>query len=129
LVWGRIGEKVGVRRLATFGFFAGASCLFVAGYSGAEAALVSAGLLLLAAFFVVPLDAVGSVPFYRAVHPHERPEMTAVYRTYLDVGELIPPLAYGLLLGFFGFGAVFVALGGLMALCGAITWHYVPRRL
>ncbi len=129
LVWGRIGEKVGVRRLATFGFFAGASCLFVAGYSGAEAALVSAGLLLLAAFFVVPLDAVGSVPFYRAVHPHERPEMTAVYRTYLDVGELIPPLVYGLLLGVFGFGAVFVALGGLMALCGAITWRYVPQRL
>ena len=129
LMWGPIGERFGVRRLATFGFLAAAGCLMAAGYSGAQYPLATAGLLLVATFFVVPLDAVGTVPFYRAVHPHERPEMTAVYRTYLDTGELLPPLIYGILLGYFGFGAVFVALGCLLILCAAVTWHYVHKRL
>ena len=57
------------------------------------------------------LDAVGSAPFLRAVHVYERPQMTAVYRTYLDMSELLPPLVYAIILGFTGLGGVFVALG------------------
>ena len=43
-----------------------------------------------AAFFVALLDGLGPVPFLRAVRPHERAPMTAIYRTYLDASELLP---------------------------------------
>lgn len=129
LVWGRIGERYGVRRLAAFSFAAAAGCLLIAGWTGAQQPIATAALLLLAALFTTPLDAVGGVPFYRAVHPYERAEMTSVYRTYLDFGELLPPLVYGVLLGFFGFGVVFAALACLMGGCGLAAWVHLNRRL
>ena len=129
LVWGPLGERQGVRRLASFSFFMATGFLMAAAWFATDQPLVTAGVLLMATLFIVPLDAVGTVPFYRAVHPHERPEMTAVYRTYLDVGELLPPLIYGILLGFLGFGSVFFALGCLTAVCGAISWIYIHKRL
>jgi hypothetical protein len=63
------------------------------------------------------------------VHPHERAEMTAVYRSYMDLGELLPQMVYAVLLGFWGIGSVFVALAlGLFA-CGAATWVFLHQRL
>lgn len=129
LVWGRAGERFGVRRLATFGFSMAGVILLAAAWSGEVYPLATAGLLLGATLFIIPLDAVGGVPFYRAVHSAERAEMTSVYRTYLDIGELLPPLIYGLLLGVFGLGAVFAALAGLQIFCAAMTWRYVHKRL
>ena len=43
--------------------------------------------------------------------------MTAVYRTNLDLSELLPPFIYAIILGFAGLGAVFVALGIFCAFC------------
>ena len=43
--------------------------------------------------------------------------MTAVYRTNLDLSELLPALVYSIVLGFFGLGAVFVTLGIFCAFC------------
>jgi len=129
LFWGRTGQRFGIRRLATFAFMAAAASLMLAAWTGEAQPLATAGLLLLAAFFTAPLDAVGGVPFYRAVHAYERAEMTSVYRTYLDIGELPPPLVYGMLLGVFGLGAVFAALACLMAGCGAVTWVHLHKRL
>lgn len=129
LFWGPMGERFGVRRLATLGFIAAGLFLLAAGYFGTTQPLVTAGFILAAALFVVPLDAVGTVPFYRSVHPHERAEMTSVYRTYLDVGELLPPLVYGVLLGVFGMGAVFVALAALLFVCATLSFVFLPRRL
>ena len=51
--------------------------------------------------FAIALDALGSTAFLRAVHAYERPQMSAVYRTYLDLSELLPPLVYSVVLAFF----------------------------
>jgi len=59
----------------------------------------------------------------------ERPQMTSVYRTYLDLSDLLPPLVYSIILGFFGFGSVFVTLGIFSAVCGWLTWRYLPKSM
>ena len=89
---------------------------------------VTGGLLLVCAFFAISLDALGSSAFLRAVHPFERARMTAVYRTYLDLSDLLPPLVYSIVLVFFGIGAVFASLSVFTAICGVITYRYLPRR-
>ena len=65
-----------------------------------------------AAFFAALIDGLGPVPFLRAVRARERPEMTAVYRTYLDASELLPPLAYFFLFQIGGFTAAFAGARG-----------------
>ena len=75
------------------------------------------------------LDALGSTPFIRSVRAYERPQMTAVYRTYLDLSELLPPLVYSIVLAFGGLGAVFATLGFFTAICGLITWRYLPKSM
>ena len=65
----------------------------------------------------------------RAVRAYERPQMTAVYRTYLDLSELLPPLAYSVVLAFFALGAVFVTLALFCAVCGAVTFRYLPKSM
>ena len=44
--------------------------------------------------------------------------MTAVYRTYLDASELLPPLAYFFLFMLGGFAAAFAGLAVLLARIG-----------
>ena len=61
--------------------------------------------------------------------PHERPQMAAVYRTYLDLAELLPPLVYSIVLEFFGLGAVFATLGVFSGVCGRLTWRYLPKSM
>jgi len=63
------------------------------------------------------------------VHSFERSQMTAVYRTYLDLSELLPPLVYSVMLAFFGLGSVFATLGVFMAVCGVVTWRYLPKSM
>ena len=79
--------------------------------------------------FTISLDALGSSAFLRAVHAYERPQMTAVYRTYLDLSDLLPPLVYSVVLSFFELGAVFVTLGIFTALCGVVTWIHLPKSM
>jgi hypothetical protein len=55
--------------------------------------------------------------------------MTAVYRSYMDMGELLPPLVYGLLLAWFDLGVVFVALAVLLAACAWLSWRHLPQKL
>ena len=47
--------------------------------------------------------------------------MTAVYRTYLDLSDLLPPLFYSIVLAFFGLGAVFATLGIFCLVCGCLV--------
>lgn len=129
MLWGKLAGRVGIRRIAAGSFLLTAIWLVGAGLVGESAPLSAAAMLLVSALFMVPLDSVGSVPFYRAVHAYERTEMTSVYRTYMDIGELIPPLIYATLLGLFGIGVVFIALGGLLVVCGLLAWRHLPRRL
>jgi MFS family permease len=129
LLWGRWGERLGVRKVLTASFAALAAACVAAGLAGTGAPWLAAAALLLASFFATGLDALGGVPFLRAVRQHQRAQMTAVYRTYLDTSELLPPLLYGLLLGFFGLGLVFLAFGLFALGCAAVCWRYLPRSM
>ncbi|MEQ9490093.1 MAG: MFS transporter [Alphaproteobacteria bacterium] len=128
-IFARLSGRFGVRRLAASCFLFAAAMLFVTGYTGGDLPMTSAVLLLLGSGAVVGLDAIGGVAFYRAVRSYERAEMSSVYRTYMDVGELLPPVLYAFLLGFFGLGSVFVALGFQMCLAACIVLAFIPRRL
>lgn len=127
--WGRAGKRYGARNVMALAFFAMTAMLVAAGFCG-EAMPVAAGLFLLgAALFAIALDALGSTAFLRAVHAYERPQMSAVYRTYLDFSELLPPLVYSVVLAFFGLGAVFATLAVFTAFCGWLVWRYLPKSM
>ena len=129
VLWGKTGKRFGARNTMALAFFAMTATLFAAGFSGEGFPLVTGGFLLCCAFFAIALDALGSTPFMRSVRSFERPQMSAVYRTYLDLSELIPPLVYSVVLAFFGLGSVFVTLGVFCAICGFFTWRYLPRSM
>ena len=127
--WGRAGKKYGARNIMTLAFIAMTATLLAAGFCGERYPLVAGGFLFCCAFFAIALDALGSTAFMRAVRSFERPQMSAVYRTYLDLSELLPPLAYSVVLAFFGLGAVFATLGVFCAICALFTWRYLPKSM
>lgn len=124
-LWNRIGRRFGLRALLIGGYLGtGAFTLTVAlldGHTGLAA-------LLLSALAAGAIDAAGNVPFLRAVHPHERPEMTTVYNTFRGVSQTLPPGLFSILLKSFELPAVFLAGGAAMA---SLAWFgkYLPRRL
>jgi len=129
LGWGRLGRRLGVRIVIVLAFAFAAASAILAGLFG-EAHPWGAALFLLAGtIFAVAIDAVGSTPFLRAVHVYERPQMTAVYRTYLDLSDLLPAFAYSIILGFTGLGGVFITLGIFCAFCGWLAWRHLPRSM
>ncbi|WP_457937574.1 MFS transporter [Mesorhizobium sp. 10J20-29] len=127
--WGRAGKRFGARNIMSLAFFAMTGTLLAAGLCGEPFPLVAGFFLLCCACFAIALDALGSTAFMRAVRSYERPQMSAVYRTYLDFSELLPPLAYSIVLAFFGLGGVFVTLGVFAAICGFLTWRYLPKSM
>jgi MFS family permease len=129
LFWASMGRRFGARRTMGFAFFAMTATLLAAGLAGERLPLLAAGFLLACTFFAIALDALGSTAFLRAVRFHERARMTAVYRTYLDLSDLLPPLIYSFVLTFLGLGATFVTLGIGMVVCGVITWRYLPKSM
>jgi MFS family permease len=129
IFWGRAGRRFGARRTITVAFVAMAAMLFAAGAVGETVPLLTAAFLLGGALFTIAVDALGSTVFMRAVHPYERAQMAAVYRTYLDFSELTPPMVYSVVLAFFGLGSVFATLGILAAVCAAVSWRYLPKAM
>ncbi|PSJ63802.1 MFS transporter [Pseudaminobacter soli (ex Li et al. 2025)] len=129
IFWGKAGRRFGARNIITLAFFCMTAALLAAGFTGEKWPLATGGCLLLGALFTVALDALGSTAFMRAVRTYERPQMTAVYRTYLDLSELLPPLVYSVVLSFFGLGAVFCTLGVLTVTCGLLTWRFLPKSM
>jgi MFS family permease len=127
--WGRLGSRIGVRRVVVLSFAAAAGLAILAGMAGERHPWIAALLLLAGVNFAVALDAVGGAPFLRAVHSYERPQMTAVYRTNLDLSDLLPALIYSIILGFAGLGAVFATLGVFCAFCAAVSWRHLPRSM
>lgn len=127
--WGRLGTRIGVRRVVVLSFVSASILALLAGLAGERHPWIAAILLLAGVNFAVALDAVGSTPFLRAAHSHERPQMTAVYRTNLDLSDLLPALIYSIILGFAGLGAVFAALGIFCAYCAYVSWRYLPRSM
>ncbi len=125
-MWGRLGQRIGIRRLLIWGYAVEGIMTAVA---GAVAGVPVAAMVFLwcAAFMGTVIDAAGNVAFLRAVHPYERSEMTAIFATYRHGATLIMPalfaviLAFGpLRLVFFGAAATSIAMSGLA--------RYLPRR-
>lgn len=124
---GRLAGRTGLRRpimAAMIG--SGLMCLLAA--IGYHLPVLVALCLLGGAVGAVTLDALGSVPFLRSVHPYERPQMTTVYRTYIDLADLLPAILYSALLVFFDLHAVFITTG-LVMLSGALVARWLPRRM
>lgn len=129
IMWGRLGKRFGVRNVAVLAFGAAAAAGGLAGLAGETHPWLAAVFLLAGIMFAVALDAVGSTPFLRSARIYERPQMTAVYRTYLDISELLPPFIYAIILGFAGLGAVFATLGLFCAFCAWVAWRHLPRSM
>jgi MFS family permease len=129
LWWGRLGVRIGVRPVVVIAFVCAAISAGLAGLAGENHPWGAALFLLAGSIFAVALDAVGSTPFLRAVHSYERPQMNAVYRTYLDLSELLPAFVYSIILGFTGLGGVFIALGLFAAYCAWASWRHLPRSM
>ncbi len=85
------------------------------------------GLLLCAAIVASIIDGAGNMLFLRAVHPHERAEMTSVFVTFRDCAQTVPPGIFSLILRVFPLPAVFVA-GGLAMLAMARLARHIPKR-
>lgn len=127
LIWGKAGQRFGLRPTLTFAFAMTTLTLIGASFTGEAWPWLTAGFLLVGTFFIIALDALGSTAFLRVVRSYERPQMTAVYRTYLDLSELTPPLIYSVVLAFTGLGGVFATLALFLAICGWLTWRYLPK--
>jgi len=124
-LWSRVGRRYGLRLMLIGGYLAtGAVSASVALDGGS----LGVAALILAAGAAGIIDAAGNVPFLRAVHPHERPEMATVYNSFRGVAQTAPPGVFALLLKVFELPAVFVAGGAAMA---GLAWfcRYLPRRL
>lgn len=124
---GRAAERYGLRRLIIGALAAAGICSLLAVVFFAVPAAVAASLLG-AAIAAAVLDAVGNIPFLRSVHPYERPQMTTVFRTYIDFSELLPAALFALMLTFFDMRAVF-ATSGIVMLGIALIARHLPRRM
>jgi predicted MFS family arabinose efflux permease len=126
---GRLALQVGVRRVIVSAcLLTGATMLTAALLVRTGASLPVACLLLVGALWVSALDAVGNIPFLRAVRARERPPMTAVFRTYTDLSDLLPSAVFAVLLSFFGLESVFATTGLSMLAIGLIA-RRLPRAM
>ena len=124
---GRIGSRFGLRRsiMAAFAVGAFAMAVVLALYHHPLAACAA---LLIGTGFTTMLDAVGGIPFLRAVHAYERPEMTMVYTTFGNAARFACTAVFSVLLSFFPLEAVFVVTGIALVLCAWLARH-VPRTM
>jgi len=122
-LFGRLARRTGIRRPIICAFAALGCCTLAAAALYDYPYLVAAALLV-GSLPCVSLDALGNIPFLRSVRPWERPQMTTVFRSYIDLSDLLPAALYSVLLSFFDIRAVFVASGLFM-----IAASQVARRL
>jgi MFS family permease len=124
--WGWLARRHGFRRML-IGAFLAAGAFNIAMIAVAQIPALGAVLLVLSAYMGGVIDACGNAHYLRAVHAHERSEMTAVFTTHRHLAHLAPPGAFALVLAAFELPAVFVVLGvGLLAT--AHYARYLPKR-
>ena len=128
-VAGKISERIGVRKVIAGAFAVAAIAMIGAGFAGTAEPLLAAAFLLLGATANSVLDGVGGIPYLRSVRAHERPQMTGVYRSYIDFSDLLPSLIYSFVLLAFPLGSVFYILGVWLAIVGFVAWRYLPRSM
>ena len=125
--WGMLARRWGLRRFLVGAYAAtGTVTLTVAVAAGVP--WLGAALLIAAALVAGSIDGAGNTPFLRAVHPHERPEMTTVFLTYRDAAQFVPPGLFSVLLKVADLPAVFLVSGGAMFVLAAVA-RYLPRRM
>jgi Major Facilitator Superfamily len=127
--FGRLARRIGVRKVIAMSLAADAVLAFIAGLAGTQWPLLAAVFLLAGSVAASALDGVGGIPFLRAVRHRERAEMAAVYRTYIDLSELLPSFVFALALTFFPIGIVFVILGVLLSGISLVAWRHLPRSM
>ena len=128
-LFGKLAQIHGVRQVIALSFAVIALSSVAAGVAGTAEPYVAALMLLVGSLAASALDGVGGIPFLRAVRPHERQRMTAVYRSYIDFSELIPSFVFAIALSFFPIGSVFIILGAGVAVIGLLSWYYLPRSM
>jgi MFS family permease len=126
-LWGWVGRRYGLRRLLAVGY-ATAGLMTVATAAAFHMPWIGAVTLVLAGFGAEMIDGAGNLLFLRAVHPYERSEMTTVFVSYRDVGQLGPPVVSAVLLSLFALPSVF-ATAGIMMIGSAMLTLHIPRRL
>jgi MFS family permease len=125
-LFGQSVRRYGIRRVMVAGFtLSGAFTLLFA--LATPLPWMALTLVLAATLAMVSLDAVSNMPFMLAVRRHERAEMTAVYSTYRDVGEIGAPGVFALLLKFFALPVVFAVTGAAMLGLAALSKRVHPR--
>ncbi|MGI9302626.1 MAG: MFS transporter [Gammaproteobacteria bacterium] len=125
--WGWVARRYGVRSLMQVGFFI-TSALTTLVYIYAGSPIVASIVLVVSALGATMLDGVGNVLFYRAVHARERAEMTAVFSTYRDLGQLATPGLYAVLLTFLTLPVVFSSAAVWMFVAGYFC-RFIPSRM
>ena len=124
--WGWMGRRNGIRWLLIVGYVATTVTTTLAGLTMAWP-YIGAALLIASAFAASIMDGPGTVPFLRAVHPHERAGMTSVFSTYRETGRLAVPAVYSVVLLVFPLSAVFIASGATMLVLAQFSRYLPPR--
>ena len=127
--FGAMAKRIGVRGVISWCFTITALSVFGAGILGVASPVAASSCLLIGAFFASGIDAVGGIPYLRAVKPNERQRMTAVYRTFIESSELIPGFIFAIALSFFDVGIVFVILGICLSSLALLSWRYLPKSM
>jgi MFS family permease len=128
-LWGRIGTRIGIRRLLIAGYgLTGLATVAAATAAAADMPILCMGFIWMSSLFATVIDGGGNVPYLRAVHPHERNAMTSVYMTFRHCSSLLAPGAFAVALLVAPLPVVFLA-GGLCALSMAALSRYLPKGL
>jgi MFS family permease len=126
-VWGRLGERIGVRNVMAIGYtLTGLLSLLASALAFANLTTACMITLWCAAVSATLIDGAGNVTFLRAVRHFERAAMTSVFMTFRHAGALLVPGILAIVLWFMPLPAVF-AFGGCMTLAMAILTRQLPK--
>ncbi len=125
-LFGRVVRRFGIRTVLRGGFlFAGV--LTASAALLAEWPVLAISALMASTLAMISLDAVANLPFMLLVRRGERTEMTTVYSTYRDCGEICAPAFFSVVLLFAALPAVFAASGALMLALSLLSRTVHPR--
>ncbi len=125
-LWGWMGRRYGFSRFLLFGYLS-TGVLTVAAAAAMGLPWLGAIMLVVAALAAETIDGVGNALYLRAVHHHERSEMTVVFASFRDVAQLGPPALFSVVLMVFELPAIFL-LGGVMMMGMSVLTRYIPKR-
>jgi len=126
-LWGRIGARIGLRAAIIVAFIVAGATAGLA-WLTAPWPLLAGFLMVAGALGATCLDALGTIPLLRSVHPYERPQMVTVYRTNQDAGDFVSNIVLSFLLSFYALPAAFLA-AAVMTLTLSVVSRKLPRSM